>query len=98
MAYLEGGRQRVEAEERTTILDEAIHRQLAKGGRIESRTKTQAIVKVGKPKKGFMSHLFMTLITIGLWAPIWLIDSMSGGEKGVLLKVDEYGTVTEKRV
>jgi hypothetical protein len=71
-------------------MDTAIGDYVRHGWRVESRTDYHAVIVKGhRPNNTF--HLIMTIITVGLWIPVWLIVGIMSGEKRATLSVDEYG-------
>lgn len=78
-------------ESRQAMLDNAICLH-ARDWRLVQRTETQAQLVSGKPVSHVL-HLLLSLITLGLWIPIWILVALVCGEKYKLLRVDEYGTV-----
>jgi hypothetical protein len=38
-------------------------------------------------------HLILTLVTFLLWAIVWIWVAVAGGEKRVILPVDDHGNV-----
>ena len=65
---------------REDILDTQIASYLTRGWRIESKTTHSAVMVKGK-RVNHLLHLVLTLCTLGLWAIVWLIVSIAGGEK-----------------
>jgi hypothetical protein len=63
------------------------------GSRIESHTDYQAVLIEGS-KPSHILHLILTLVTAGLWAFIWLVIALFGGDPRRLLETDEYGYMT----
>ena len=54
-----------------------------------------AVIVRGRPVNHLL-HLVLTLVTMGLWVPIWLALTIFGGEKRYSISVDEYGnTLTQ---
>lgn len=43
-------------------------------------------------------HLILTLSTLGIWAIVWIALALLGGEKRVLVQVDEWGTSTVSKL
>jgi hypothetical protein len=61
------------------------------GWRVESQTDRQAVMVKGH-KHSHGLHLFLSIITAGLWALfVWLPLSVFGGEKRQVVTVDERG-------
>jgi hypothetical protein len=65
---------------RAEAIDQQIASYLAKGWRIESRTDHAAVMVKGK-RVNHVLHLLLSLVTVGLWLPVWLIVAIVGGEK-----------------
>ena len=42
-------------------------------------------------------HLILTLITLGVWAIVWILVAILGGEKRKVISVDEYGNTLAQR-
>jgi hypothetical protein len=42
-------------------------------------------------------HLILTLITLGIWAIVWILVTILGGEKRAVVSVDEYGNTLAQR-
>jgi hypothetical protein len=73
-------------------LDDAVRQHTRRGWRLEHRTENQAQLVKGKHTSHLL-HLVLSLITLGIWIPIWILVSLLGGQKQKFLSVDEYGTV-----
>lgn len=78
--------------ERKAILAAKLQEAVARGGRVESQSDTMATVVYGKPVNHVL-HLLLTLVTAGIWAIVWIILAVSGGEKREMITVDEFGNV-----
>jgi len=85
------------ADERKAILDQRLANAGAQGWRIENRSDYQATIAKGKPVHHLL-HLFLTVITAGLWAIVWIILAITGGVKRHLLTIDEYGNAVEQKI
>jgi hypothetical protein len=77
-------------EQRKELLARAVANQVRQGARVESQTDYQAVLVTGKPVNHIL-HLILTIVTIGLWALVWIILAFIGGEKRMVIDVDEYG-------
>jgi hypothetical protein len=84
-------------EERKELLARTLTSQIATGARIESQSDFQAVVVKGKPVNHAL-HLILTLVTALLWAPVWIVLAVSGGEKRSMVVVDEYGNAAVQKV
>jgi hypothetical protein len=78
--------------QRAGALDQQLMTLVARGGRIEARMPTSAIVATGTPVNHVL-HLVITLLVCGLWLPVWILVAASGGEKRTVVSVDETGIV-----
>jgi hypothetical protein len=61
--------------------------------RVEHQGDHKAVLVSGS-KPNHLLHLILTVLTFGLWAIVWIIVAISGGEKRNTVAVDEYGGVT----
>jgi hypothetical protein len=77
-------------EERSAILDHSIQVLAAQGWRVQSRTPTQAQLVKGQ-RVNHILHLLLTIITFGIWAIVWLIVAVRGGEEHAVVTIDEHG-------
>lgn len=85
------------SDERKELMARTIAGQIANGGRVESQSDFQAVLVKGK-KVNHVLHLILTLVTFSLWAPVWIILAIFGGEKRSLVTVDEYGNAAVSKV
>jgi len=82
--------------QRKAILAQELQREVGRGWRIDSQSDTMAVIVTGKPVNHVL-HLILTFITLGLWAIVWLILVITGGEKRQMVSVDEYGNVLKQK-
>ena len=87
----------VSPERRRELLSQAVQAQVVKGGRIESRGETDATVVFGH-RVNHILHLILSIVTLGVWVVVWIIISLTGGEKRTLIAVDEFGAVNVQQV
>jgi len=81
------------AAERQEALAGVIHKKvLSEGCRVESESEFQAVLVSGK-KTNHVFHLILSVVTLGLWLPVWGIIALSGGEQRRLQWVDDSGQV-----
>jgi hypothetical protein len=85
------------ADERKASLARTIANLVAQGRRVESQSDYQAVLIRGRHVRHVL-HLVLTLITVGLWAPIWLAMWLLYRERREIAAVDEYGNVSVARV
>ncbi len=62
------------------------------GGRIESVAPYSAVIVTGQ-KVNHILHLLISVLLCGLWLPVWLLITVSGGERRRVLAVDQCGNV-----
>lgn len=67
------------------------------GRRVESQSDYQAVLVRGH-RPNHVLHLILSVVTFGLWVPVWLGVTVFGGEKRELLSVDEFGNCTVARL
>ncbi len=65
------------------------------GGRLLARHESTAVV-MGKPVNHAL-HLLLTICSIGIWAPVWLLITAVSGQRRQILTVDQYGQVRQQR-
>lgn len=82
--------------QRSAALDQELLAVVARGGRVEARMPTSAVVATGKPVNHVL-HLLVTVLLFGLWLPVWIIMAIDGGEKRTTVSVDESGNVRRKK-
>jgi hypothetical protein len=65
------------------------------GWRVEARSYTQSVmVKGQRPNQAL--HLILTIVTVGLWAPVWTALTLFG-EKRMEIEVDAHGNPNLER-
>jgi hypothetical protein len=84
-------------DERKSVLDRTLQQYGAQGWRIETRSDFQATIAKGK-EISHVLHLFLTLLTVGIWLIFWLGLGVAGGVKRRMITVDEYGNVVEQKL
>lgn len=77
-------------EERSERLAQLISQYAREGWRVESQSATQAQLVKGKPTNHVL-HLLLSLVTLGIWIPVWICVAIFGGEKHKLVTVNERG-------
>lgn len=80
-------------EERTAALERYIADATRHGWRVQSQGATSAQLVKGKPTNHVL-HLILTLITLGLWAIVWILTVIFAGQKQRHVSVNEYGNIT----
>jgi len=84
-------------ERRAQILSQAIGSEAAAGGRVESHTPHAAVVVYGQ-KVNHTLHAILTLFTCFAWGLVWIIVSLTGGEKRYAVTIDPYGHLRRRKV
>jgi hypothetical protein len=84
-------------ERRRELLSRTVQAEVVKGGRIESQSEYSAVIVFGH-RVNHVLHLILSIVTLGLWLIVWIILSLTGGEKRTLVSVDEFGVVNVQRV
>ncbi|WP_082973795.1 DUF2510 domain-containing protein [Mycobacterium sp. E1386] len=78
--------------QQASAFDQELVAVVARGGRVEARTPTSAVVVTGRPVNHVL-HLLVTVLLCGLWLPVWIILAIAGGEKRTMVSVDGRGHV-----
>ena len=79
-------------EDRQAILQQQVVAHAAKGWSVLSQTQTQASLVKGKDTNHVL-HLILSVITLGLWIPVWIVVTIAAGKKTRLVTVNEQGSV-----
>lgn len=74
----------------------AVQEAVVRGGRIQHQYEFQVVVAYGSPVNHAV-HAVLTVFTCFLWAVVWLIVALAGGERREMVWVDEYGHVHRRR-
>lgn len=84
-------------ETREKMLGEEVALRVRQGRRIESLQPLQAILVRGRPVS-HLFHLVASVLTMGLWLPIWGLVAISGGERREMVTVDRFGNVVVEQL
>jgi len=85
------------AEERRNALAEAVALELVDGCRVEPVSDYQVVVVKGsRPNHGL--HLILTVVTLGLWALVWIPAAIFQREHRTSISVDQFGEVLSQTV
>lgn len=79
-------------EQRKETLANAVAGQVRKGWGVQSQTDFQAVLVKGH-RPNHLLHLILSVVTLGLWIPVWIVLSIVKGEKHRVVRVDEFGNV-----
>lgn len=86
----------------TALLADAVARYSAQGWRVEHVIGTTATLAKGygkSPRHGF--HLLMGAVTFGVWLPVYAVCALKAYQfrtRRTVVSVDQFGTVTERRL
>jgi len=61
---------------------------------VESQSHIQAVVVTGK-RPNHILHLILTILTLGVWAIVWIIIAIGGGEKRKTVSISPDGHAIE---
>lgn len=81
---------------RKAVLDREVESWVRDGWRIETQTGFTVVVVKGK-RVNHLLHLFITFLTLAVWAVVWIGLVLAGGEKHRTITVDLDGDVSVKR-
>jgi hypothetical protein len=82
--------------ERASILENNLVQATGQGGHVETRSATEAVVVYGRPVNHVL-HLLLSVFTCGLWVPVWLLVTATGGQRRATICVDPDGNVSETK-
>lgn len=85
----------VSTEQRKSQLARSVANNVRKGWRIESQTDYQAVMVKGN-RTNHVLHLILSILTLGVWLIVWALVALMGGEKRMVVEVDEYGQVLQQ--
>ena len=88
-------RQELSVEERQEILQREIAKLVAKGYQVQSSSATQAVLSK-KKKIRLITHIFIAVITFGIWLLVPLWQMINRKQNMVTVSVDEFGSVRKK--
>jgi hypothetical protein len=82
-------------EERKAILDKSFAGSCLEGGRrvardVAVRSEYEVVLVRGR-RSAHRLHLCLTILTVGLWGPVWLGMWLAQRDKREIASVDEYG-------
>lgn len=69
-----------------------INSEMQKGWTVESCTETVVRLTKGH-ENSHVLHLILSILTCGLWIPVWLFVAITTGKRSKTLKVDQNGRV-----
>lgn len=77
---------------RAAIMQQALRDLTFRGYRVETVDGPRAIVLTGEPVNHVL-HVLLTMVTCGLWLPVWLLLVALGGVTRRQIFIDEYGNL-----
>lgn len=85
----------MDEEPRKALLAQAVANEVRGGWGVQSQTDFQAVLVKGH-RPNHLLHLVLTLLTLGLWAIVWVLVTLIGGENHQVIVVDAYGNVNKQ--
>lgn len=84
--------QELSEREQQEILDKEVNRLVLAGCRVESRSESEVVLLKGE-RPNHLLHLILTILSFGLWAPVWAYLSWSRGVRRGALSIDKFGQI-----
>ena len=75
-----------ELDKRRGKLASKVARAVRSGWRVESQDAFQAVLVKGR-RTNHILHLLLSIITVGVWLPVWILLGIFGGEKRKVIHV-----------
>lgn len=99
MEPIHGERQPASDNARKAQLAQAVQQEVVRAGRVEAQGDFNAVIRFGKPTNHVL-HLILTVVTLGIWSPVWLIIFIINitSNKTITLTVDDYGNLLRQQV
>lgn len=82
--------------DRQAILAREVSKRVQGGYRVESQTATQAVLVKGR-RPNHVLHLILSLVTLGVWIPVWFFVACFAGEKRQAITIGPDGSVEKAR-
>ena len=79
-----------------SALEHEILRYVDVGYSVERQTPDSAIIVKGH-RPNHILHLILSVLTLGLWIPVWVCISVFGGQRRYLLTVGSDGAVRKSK-
>lgn len=80
-------------EERKATLAREVGNQVRSGWRVESQTDYQAVLAKGK-RTSHGLHIFLSIITLGFWIPVWILMTVLNRDRHRVVEVDPFGNLS----
>ena len=82
-------------DQRRAALAQTVSREIGGGWHVESQTDYQAILVRPGTKVNHILHLLLSIVTIGLWIPVWIVVAATKKrEHHKVVAVDGFGNVS----
>ena len=81
-----------DTEERKAALARSVANEVRGGWHVQSQTDYQAVLVKGK-RTSHGLHIFLSIITLGLWLPVWGVVWYMNRDQHRVIDVDPYGNV-----
>jgi hypothetical protein len=78
--------------DRNAMLAQSVANEVRKDWRVQSQTDFQAVMEKGK-RTSHGLHLFLSIVTVGLWIPVWVAVWYLNRDQNEVINVDGYGNV-----
>jgi hypothetical protein len=83
--------------ERQALLAKLIALEVANGARVECQTGAMAVLARGRPVNHVL-HFLAGFFTLGIWwFTVWPAAAIFGGEKRMIVQIDEYGNILTQK-
>lgn len=82
--------QQMSADDRKAVLARAVASDVRAGWHVQSQTDYQAVLRKGK-RTSHGLHIFLSIITLGFWIPVWVVMAVLNRDKHRVVSVDPYG-------
>jgi hypothetical protein len=84
-------RERSDAD-RKAMLAQSVANEVRKSWNVQSQNEFQAVMGKGKHTSHGL-HVFLSIITFGLWIPVWVVVWYTNRDQHEVITVDPYGNV-----
>ena len=82
--------QEMSPDDRKAALARAVASDVRSGWHVQSQTDYQAVLRKGK-RTSHGLHIFLSIITLGLWIPVWVVMAIVNRDRSRVVSVDPYG-------
>jgi hypothetical protein len=78
--------------DRKAMLAQSVANEVRKDWRVQSQTDFQAVMEKGK-RTSHGLHVFLSIVTLGIWIPVWIAVWYLNRDQNEVINVDGYGNV-----